>query len=152
MQPITWSTLEFEPKERHPDWIWYAGFVAIIVAVLSFFYGNVFFGIFALIAGATVIIYAQRAPKTITITINDEGVSVNEELIQIKQITQFWLDETDKQDKLLLLVRGSFIPLVSLPIEGVTAETIRTKLTALKIPEVEMRESRSIKIFDRLGF
>lgn len=152
MQPLTWTTLEFEPKDRHPDWVWYAGLVAVIVAVLAFFYNNIFFGIFSLIAGATVIIYAYRAPKTISVTIDTEGVLINEERMKPKQITQFWLDETGKQDKLLLLVRGSFTPLLSLPIEGVTAESIRAALKSLSINEVEMRESRSVELFDRLGF
>ena len=152
MQPLTWSVLEFEPKDRHPDWIWYAGFIALVVAVLSFFYGNTFFGIFCIIAGATVIIYALRPPQMLTITIHEEGIDINEEKILLKQIKQFWLDETEKQDKLLLLVQGTFMPHMSFPLEGVTAEAVRTALTSLAIPEVEMRESRSIALFDRLGF
>jgi hypothetical protein len=151
MEPVTWTTLEFEPQERHPDWNWYAGLVAVIAAVIAFFYGDVFFGIFAIIAGITVIIYAIRPPKHLTITINDDGVAINGELTPYKAITQFWLDETDKHDKLLLLVKGSFVPLVGLPLQAITAETVRAALKP-HLPEVEMRESRSIKIFEQLGF
>lgn len=151
MENVTWTTLEFEPRDRHPDWNWYVGLVAIIIAILSFFYGNIFFGIFIIIAGVTVIIYAMRPPKHLTVRIIPEGISINDELIPYKTITQFWLDETDKQDKLLLLVTGSFIPLLALPLEGVKAETVRAALKA-RLPEVEMRESRTIKIFEHLGF
>ncbi|MES2224826.1 MAG: hypothetical protein V4478_02455 [Patescibacteria group bacterium] len=151
MDPLTWTTLEFEPRERHRDWNWYAGLIAVIVAILSFFYGNIFFGIFAIVAGATVIIYALLPPKELVINIRTEGVVVNDELIPSASITQFWLDETDKQDKLLLLIKGAFMPLMSLPLEGVTAEAVRAAMKPLA-PEVEMHESRTIKIFDRLGF
>lgn len=151
MDTVTWETLEFEPQERHRDWNWYAGLVAVIVAAVSFFYGNIFFGIFAIIAGATVIIYAIRPPKHLVIAIGAEGVSINEELTPYKSIKQFWLDETDKQDKLLLLVSGSAIPLLALPLQAVTAESVRAALKS-HIPEVEMRQSRTIKIFENLGF
>ncbi len=151
MGDVTWTTLEFEPQERHRDWNWYAGLVAAIAAVIAFFYSDVFFGIFAIIAGITVIIYAVRPPKHLTIVINKDGVSVNREMTPYPAIKQFWLDETDKQDKLLLLVKGSFIPLMGLPLQGVTAETVREAMKA-HVPEVEMRESRSIKIFEQLGF
>jgi len=40
---ISWSTLEFEEKDRHPDWLWYAGLLFGIAATISFFYGNIFF-------------------------------------------------------------------------------------------------------------
>ncbi len=151
MSTVSWTTLEFEPKERHQDWNWYAGLIAAIVATIAFFYGDVFFGIFAVIAGIVVIIYAIRPPKHLAIVINDSGVSVNEEVIPYPAIQQFWLDETDKNDKLLLLVKGSFVPMISLPLEGISAETVRAAMKD-HAPEVEMHESRSLKIFEHLGF
>jgi hypothetical protein len=151
MENVTWTTLEFEPQDRHPDWNWYVGLVAVIIAILSFFYGDIFFGIFIIIAGITMIIYATRPPKHLTIRVIPDGVSINDELVPYKTITQFWLDETDKQDKLLLLVKGSFVPLIGLPLQGVTADSVRDALKP-HIPEVEMHESRTIKIFERLGF
>ena len=144
--------MEFEKKDRHPDWIWYAGLIAVIVSVLSFFFNNIFFGIFSLIAGAAVILLALRDPKTLTVTINNDGVQINEDLFPYANIRHFWLDETGKQDKLLLLVQKSFIPLIAIPMEGVSAETIRTALKAKEVTEEPLRESTGVRIFDRLGF
>ena len=128
-----------------------AGLIAGIVAAIAIFYGDVFFGIFAVVAGITVIIYAIKPPRQLTITITKNGVLINEDLIDYKVAKQFWLDETGKQDKLLLLVSGSFVPLLALPLQGVTAEAVRDALKPY-LPEVEMRESRTIKIFEQLGF
>ncbi|MDB5254802.1 MAG: protein of unknown function with transrane region [Candidatus Nomurabacteria bacterium] len=151
MQPIHWTTLEFEPQERHRDWNWYTGLVAVIAAILAFFYGDIFFGIFIIIAGTTVLIYAQRPPKTLDITVDDKGILVSGEMIEYASVKQFWLDETDKQDKLLLLVKGSFVPLIALPLQGVTAESVRAVIKP-HAEEAELKESRTIKIFERLGF
>ena len=143
--------MEFEKKDRHPDWLWTAGLISVLAAVLCFFYGNIFFGIFLIIAGAVVILYALKHPKELEVTIDDSGVKVNEMMIPYKSITSFWLDENGKEDKLLLLVKGSVVPQMSLPLAGVTAEAVRTELLK-HAPEVLMRESTSIKIAERLGF
>jgi hypothetical protein len=151
MGEVTWTTLEFEPQDRHPDWNWYVGLISAIIAAITFFYGDIFFGIFIVVAGITVIIYAIRPPKHLTIRIIEQGVVINDDITPYASITQFWLDETDKPDKLLLLVKGSFVPLLSLPLEGVTAETVRAALKP-HTTEAFLRESRSIKIFEHLGF
>lgn len=151
MKPLSWKTLEFEKKERSPDWIWTVGLVSVLSSVVSFFYGNIFFGIFLLIAGAVTIIYALKHPKELSITISESGVSINEELIEYKNITSFWLDETEKEVKLLLLVKTSFMPTLSLPLEGVSASQVREAMTPYA-KEEEMRESRSIALFDKIGF
>ena len=72
-------------------------------------------------------------------------------LIEYKSIPSFWLDENGKEDKLLLLVKGSFVPMLSFHLVGVKADDVRTLLSKYT-KEVEMRESRSIALFDRLGF
>jgi hypothetical protein len=144
--------MEFEKKDRHPDWIWYAGLIAVIISILSFFFNNIFFGIFAIIAGAAVILLALRDPKPLTVTINDDGIQINEDLFPYAVVRYFWLDETGKQDKLLLLVQKSFIPLIAITLEGVSAETIRVALKAKEIVEEPLRESSGVHIFERLGF
>lgn len=151
MVEVQWTTLEFEEKDRHPDWVWYAGLIAGIVAAISFFYGNIFFGIFVIIAGITLIIYAFRKPQMLSVSIGNDAVTINNEVILYTSIRQFWLDESGKQDKLLLLVNTVLFPMVVLPIEGVKADTIRAVLIS-HIPEVQMQDSTSGKIFDTLGF
>jgi hypothetical protein len=151
MKPLSWKTLEFEKKDRSPDWIWTVGLVSVLSSVVSFFYGNIFFGIFLLIAGAVTIIYALKHPKELSVTISELGVSINEELIDYKNITSFWLDETGKEVKLLLLVKTSFIPTLSIPLERVSASQVREAI-APYAKEEELRESRSIALFDKIGF
>ena len=151
MEELSWSALEFEEKDRHPDWVWYAGLIFGIAAILSFFYKNIFFGIFLVIAGVAVIIFAQRKPKRLTVTLGEKDIKIDDEFIAYARVRQFWIDETGKPDKLLLLVKGGFVPIVALPLEGVTADAVRTKMTK-HAPEQLLRESVGIKIAERLGF
>lgn len=151
MDRITWKTLEFEEKERHPDWLWTVGLVAALSAIVAFFYGNIFFGIFLLIAGAVVIMYALQKPKELEITLSETGITINELKIEYKAVEGFWLDESGKEDKLLLRVRGSFVPTLSFSLVGVKADDVRTLLLK-HAKETELRESRSVALFDRIGF
>ena len=151
MESIHWTTLEFEEKERHPDWIWTAGLVFALAAVLAFFYNDIFFGIFLILAGVVVIMYAVRAPRELNVVLNDKGISINDELVPYERIRQFWLDETGKQDKLLLLVTGSIVPIMAVMLDGVAADTIRQYL-APRLKEQELRESLSVKIFEHIGY
>lgn len=148
---ISWKTFEFEKKERHPDWIWTAGLAAAIAATLCFFYGNIFFGIFLILAGAMIIIFALREPKELNIVFQEKELMINAEIIDYANIKQFWIDETEKPDKLLLLVKGSFVPIIVLHLEGVSAQDVRTEMLK-HAPEQEMRESFGVKVFERLGF
>ena len=152
MEPlITWTTVEFEEKDRHPDWIWTAGLVFGLAAAIAFFYNNLFFGIFLCVAGGCVILFALRKPKQLTITLTKKALSINETEIDVSQIKGFWIDESQKPDKLLLSVQGSFVPIVAILLESVTTDAVRTAFETVT-KETEMHESIGVKIFERLGF
>lgn len=148
---ISWQTVEFEKKNRHPDWIWYTGLSFAIVATIAFFYGDIFFGIFIILSGILLIVFALREPQILSITLEEKLVRINEETIPYERIEKFWIDETEKPDKLLLLVRGSIVPVRALRLESIDAATVRSALTS-KISESFVRESFGVKIFERLGF
>lgn len=148
---ISWQTQEFEQKDRHPDWVWYVGLVFAIAATISFFYGNIFFGIFLIVAGTVMILYSLRKPLALSVSITEEHIAINESAIAFDRIVRFWLDETGKPDKLLLRVKGSFVPIISLPLEGVRADEIRKALTP-HAKEEFIRSSLSEKLFDQIGF
>lgn len=151
MEPISWKTMEFTEKERHIDWVWYAGLIALVVAVGAFLLHNLFFGIFAIIAGATVIYMSTHKPKELTISIEEKGIRVNEEFFVYEAIRQFWLDESQKPDKILILVPG-IAPLRAYHLEGVSAATVRGALTGKIVLEAPLQESFGTRFLERLGF
>jgi hypothetical protein len=152
MQPLTWTTHEFEQKERHRDWTWTVGLIFILGAVVAFFYSDAFFGIFLILAGALVIMFAVRKPKELIVALHDDMLSIDDHIIPYGSITGFWIDETQKPDKLLLLVRGSFVPVIMIHIYEVPAESVRTTLSGHGVVETPIRQPLSARIFERLGF
>jgi hypothetical protein len=151
MEPLSWTTTEFEEKNRHADWVWTAGLIFGLSAAIAFFYQNLFFGIFLCIAGACIIIFALRTPEEITITLDEKTLFINDTVITTDRISHFWIDETKKPDKLLLSVRGSFVPILVLLIENIETQKIREAFSKV-CPEKQIHESLGVKIFERLGF
>ena len=152
MENISWKTLEHADKERGSDWVWYAGLVALIVAILSFIFGNPFLGIFSIVAGVVVIVSATKKPQELEIILAPEGVFINDMQIPYSSIKGFWLDEKGESDKLQLVTKGSFAPVIDLPLTGVRAEDVRAYLIERGCVEKEIRASISSAIFQKIGF
>lgn len=153
MQPetLSWTTLEFHKKERHPDWHWTAGLVAVVVAVLAFFYHNLFFGIFALVAGGVVIFFSLREPRALSVVLGKDAVSIGNQTIPYPKIDSFSLDEEGETAKLSLVVKTGLVRVVVVPIVEHSKDEVRTFLLP-HLSEKETPLSFSKKIFDRLGF
>lgn len=149
---LSWKTHEFEKKERHRDWIWTAGFIALVIAIASFFYGNIFFGIFSLVAGGSVIFFALREPREITVILGEKSISTNGHEILYTNIEKFWLDESGKTDKLLLAVKSGLMAVIVIPIAEISTDAVRDFLKEKQIIEAEAALSFSTQLFDRLGF
>lgn len=152
METLSWRTLEHADKERGGDWVWYAGLVALIVAILCFIFGNPFLGIFSIVAGVVVILIATKKPQELEITLSAEGIFINDMQIPYSSVTQFWLDEKGESDKLQLVAKGSFAPVIEIPLEDVRAEDVREYLLAKGCEEKEIRASVSTAIFHKIGF
>lgn len=151
-ETLSWKTLEHENKERGSDWVWYAGLIALIVATLCFIFGNPFLGIFSIVAGVVVILLAVKKPQELSILLSSEGLFINESRIPYSIIESFWLDESGESDKLQLIVKGSFAPLIEIMLENIRAEDVRTFLIKNGCIEKEIRPSISRAIFKKIGF
>jgi hypothetical protein len=152
MKDIIWKTLEHEHKERGSDWVWYAGLIAIVFATICFIFGNPFLGIFSIVAGIVVILIVNKKPQELEIVLSQEGIFINESKIPYSMVNTFWLDENGEFDKLQLIAKGSFAPVIELPLEGVRAEDVRIYLIERGCVEKEIPPSISRAIFHKIGF
>jgi hypothetical protein len=152
METLSWRTLEHADKERGGDWVWYAGLVAVVVAVLCFIFGNPFLGIFSIVAGGVVILIATKKPQELEITLMHEGIFISDMKIPYSSVVQFWLDEKGESDKLQLVAKGSFAPVIEIPLENMRADDVRTYLLEKGCEEKEIRASVSNAIFHKIGF
>jgi hypothetical protein len=154
---IIWSALEYEEKERSPDWFWALGIIVVTGALASIIFGNYFFAILLVLAGALLGFYALRDPEMVTYELNIKGLKIGSRLYPFESIQAFWIqaDFTPGSPvKPLFFVHSerAVMPVLTIPISLEIAEDIHSFMSGQEVAEVEMQEHPSHKIMDVLGF
>lgn len=150
---IVWQALEYEHKEKTPDWYWAVGVIALSISIASIIYNNYLFAIFIILATITLIMFRLRKPEEFTVEINKKGVKIKDDFFPYKILKAFWIDQTDpSQKKLILHSEKPLMPMIILSVGDHMEEEIKIKLSEHQIKEEEMREPVSHKIMEYLGF
>ena len=123
---ISWKALEYEHKEKHPDWFWSLGVIVLAGAVTAIIFGNILFAILLVVGAFTLALYASRKPEHIHVTLSDRGVIINKRLYPYLTLDSFW-------------------------VEDVSPDEVRDFLLN-HLPEEEHEEPLAHRIMERLGF
>ncbi|MES3031489.1 MAG: hypothetical protein V4697_03705 [Patescibacteria group bacterium] len=152
MEPlISWDAPEHFHTEKNNDWYWAVGIIAITAAALAVIFGNVIFGIFIIVATFALVVHASKHPKIVHYEINDRGIVVNDILYPFLGLESFWIDAEERPAKALVKSHKTFMPYLTLNIEGVDPEEVRTILLNY-IAETKHTEPLSQKILEMFGF
>lgn len=164
---IQWSALEYEEKERSPDWFWALGIIVLASTVTSIIFKNYFFAIFLVIGGILMAMFAIKKPDIVEYEINRKGVKIRDRIYLYENIDAFWVQKNPSQEDrdlhgslpegyiaptLFLKTGRAFAPIISIPIEEEKADTIRHIMLNHDVPEEKMKEHFSDKVMDFIGF
>jgi len=160
MDKLQWSALEYEERERNPDWFWALGIIVVTGALTAIIYGNYFFAFFILLSGALLGFFAKKKPDVVTYELNRRGLKIRTRLYPYENIKSFWVqmahegtpEHADLRPTLFIKSERFFMPILSVPIENNLAQDIHSIMTAQDVPEEEMRDHPSEKIMEFLGF
>ena len=151
LEKLEWSAPEYEEKERTRDWFWALGVIIVTASLPSVIFGNYFFAVLIILGGVLLGFFAIRKPEIISYEINNRGLKIKTRLYPYENIQSFWV-ALEKTPMLFIKSERMFMPIISMPIDGATANDIRAIMLAQNIPEEEMREHVSEKIMEVLGF
>ena len=152
MKPlISWEAPEHHHTEKTNDWYWSVGIITFTSAALAFIFGNVIFGILIIVGVFSLVVHAVRKPALIHIEINDRGVIVGDVLYPFLTLESFWIDAEQHQPKILIKSTKTFMPYLTIHIEGVDQEDVR-RILLKYIAETEHHESLTQKILESFGF
>lgn len=150
---LRWQTLEYDTRERSPDWFWALGIIILALSVASIIFGNYLFGIVILLAGGILVFINIRKPELITVTLSPRGIRIRDDLYLYQNIKSFWVEPEHPdlgQRHLLFLTDRMFMPLIGVRIPEELAGEIRDYMHEY-VEEKEMHENPSYKILERLG-
>lgn len=156
-ETLNWSALEYEEKERSPDWFWALGIIIVTSAIASIIFGNYFFAVLLVLSGVLLGFFAVKKPDIVPYELNTKGLIIRNRLYPYENIKSFWVQldpsgETNLKPMLFIHSERAFMPIISVPINETMAQDIHSIMLSQNIPEVEMREHPSEKIMEVLGF
>jgi hypothetical protein len=151
MEKLEWTALEYEYKERTRDWFWALGVIVVAGSLTSIIYGDYFFAALLVLGGALLGFFAIKPPDTVAYELNPKGLKIRNRLYPYENIGAFFVR---KDEKPMLFIKSErfFMPIISMPINKIDADSIHRIFILKDIPEEEMREHLSEKIMEVLGF
>lgn len=152
MEKISWKALEYKKKERTADWYWAVIILAISITIISIILKDYLFSILIIISTISIIIFSQKDPNELNISINRRGITVEKKMYPFANLESFWVDITEEDNyKIILKLKKGFMPLVIIPLKEIHHLDIRDFLLNF-LQEEEMHEPLAQKIMDKLGF
>lgn len=148
---VSWQTVEYLHTEKTTDWYWIVSIVAISIAVIAIILHNLIFGILIIISSFTLLLFAGRKPETITVEINNLGVTVGKTRYPYGDLESFWIETREAYPKVLLKSKKVFMPFVVVLMNDVNHEQIHAVLEQ-HLPEKEHTEPFLEKLLLYLGF
>ncbi len=144
------------PKDK--DWKWSVTIISITIALISFMFSNITFGMLVLISTSVLLLHAFKEPSLTRFEINTKGVRVNQEFWSFTDMRSFWIEDNREHhihSRILFSTNGLIDSLlvISLPLNTTNDEIHDIHEELVKIlPEQRMQESIFQKALEYLGF
>lgn len=150
---IEWRGLEHSHSERSHDWFWAIGILAVGIAILSIYFGNMLLALVILLSAFASILHAHTEPKSVTFKIGRRGIQVGTTLYPYSSLDSFWVIDEEVNDRILFRSRKVFMPYLIVPFDSTKTdpEQIRDFLLDY-LDEEELEEPLSQKILEFFGF
>jgi hypothetical protein len=146
---IEWETLEYPMRDHGSDWFISVGIIAFASAIAAVILENYIFAVLIIVGASSLLLFAARIPKKITVRIFDKGILADTMLYPYNSLRSFHVNEHER--KLLLRTNKLFLPILVIHIDETEPENIR-KILSGNIREEEIEESFWEKLMDHFGF
>ena len=156
--PIIWEEYHYLHYEKNSDWKWSVGIVSVTVALISFMFSNITFGVLTLIGTGALLLHALQRPKLLRFEINTTGIRIEQETWSFSNIKSFWIEDNKQYhipSRVLFETNILTSPILSLPLPISTNQDdlhdIHEELVKI-LPEKYITESFFQKMLEYLGF
>lgn len=142
---FTWYSPHYEWRERSADWFWWVGTLALIGIGLSVWFKNYLLAALLFLGGGLLILFARREPDEYVISVNQEGITIDERKFLFRDLDAFWIADPTAQGvfhKLMLHTQSGPVQMHTYLIDiDVDVEALREFLRS-KLTETEFKPSR----------
>ena len=156
--PIIWEEYHYLHYEKNSDWKWSVGIVSITIALISFMFSNITFGVLILVGTGALLLHALQRPEVLRFEINTTGIRIEQETWSFSNIKSFWIEDNKQYhipSRVLFETNLLTSPILSLPLPISTDQDdlhdIHEELVKI-LPEKYITESFFQKVLEYLGF
>ncbi len=157
--PLIWEEYNHMYFAKDKDWKWSVGIISTTIALISFMFSNITFGVLIIVSTLVLLIHAFKEPKILRFEINTTGVRINQKTWNFSELESFWIENNKEHhinSRLLFSVKNDIYDpmlILTLPIEVTEKDIHNIHEELVKIlPEEKMRESIFHSILEYLGF
>lgn len=154
---IEWETTELHNGEKTNDWFWALGIIMGTIAIISFVFNNIIFGIFIIMVSLSLVVHAKAKPKMSYYAITKDGLIVENKMYLYSNLDHFHIEDfRDRENEhptlrsRILIRNKSFIyPILYIPIhEKIDLHEVQEILSKY-IKEQRVEETAFHKILER---
>lgn len=156
--PIIWEEYHYLHYEKNNDWKWSVGIVSVTVALISFMFANITFGVLILISTGALLMHALQKPRILRFEINTTGIRIDQEKWSFSDLKSFWIEDNKEfhiPSRILFQTDGIVATMLSLPLPIETDQQdihdIHEELVKI-LPEKKISESLFQKMLEYMGF
>jgi hypothetical protein len=156
--PIVWEEYHYVHYEKNADWKWSVGIVSVTIALISFMFSNITFGVLIVVGTAALLMHALQKPNMLRFEINTTGVRIDQESWSFSNMKGFWIEDNKAYhipSRILFETNLLTTPILSLPLPIETDQAdlhdIHEELVQI-LPEKQIVESSFQKMLEYLGF
>ncbi|MES2985959.1 MAG: hypothetical protein V4686_02425 [Patescibacteria group bacterium] len=156
--PIIWEEYHYMHYEKNSDWKWSVGIVSVTVALISFMFANITFGVLVLVGTGALLMHALERPKRLRFEINTTGIRIDQESWSFSNLKAFWIEDNKEYhipSRILFETEMITSPVISLPLPIETNQQdlhdLHSELVQI-LPERHLTESFFQKILEYFGF
>lgn len=146
---LEWEAPEYIEHKKGADWYWYLALAAVLLLIFAAYERSFLFGVLVVIGWFTIMLYSARTPKTITISITEQGVLIEQNMYQWSNIKSFWIFSVKKV--LSLELKKTLMPHIKIPL-GNTDPKLARELLLKFASEQEQEESFVDNLSDLVKF
>lgn len=138
---ITWQAPEYTHYFKTSDWYWSVGILTLALFAVGLIMRNFLFSLLVVIAGFTVAMYGAKKPRTVTFSIDLEGLRIGDTLHPFETLKSFWIFYDPPLTKELSVEsQKMMMPHIKIPLAEANPAKIRAYLVQY-MPEKHQEES-----------
>lgn len=156
--PIIWEEYHYLHFEKNSDWKWSVGIISVTIALISFMFSNITFGVLIIVATGALLMHALQTPRMLRFEINTTGIRIDQESWSFTSLKSFWIEDNKQYhipSRILFETDFMTSPILSLPLPIQTDQKdihdIHEELVKI-LPEKQINESFFQKILESFGF